>query len=108
MRRTTLDLQRQLDTVRAAAASCRDCDLWRDATGTVFGAGPVPATLMFLGEQPGDHEDRDGYPFVGPAGQLLDRAFVDAGIDRSTVYLSNAVKHFKFVRGRSGKTRIHK
>jgi DNA polymerase len=63
---------------------------------------------MFLGEQPGDHEDREGHPFVGPAGHMLDKALADAGIDRNRVYLSNAVKHFKFVRGRNGKTRIHK
>jgi uracil-DNA glycosylase len=97
-----------LDELRAEAASCRACDLWEHATATVFGEGPVPAALMLMGEQPGDHEDRAGRPFVGPAGHLLDHALEDASIDRSSVYLTNAVKHFKFIRGRNGKTRLHK
>ena len=94
--------------VRAAAEGCRDCDLWKPATQTVFGEGPVPAELMLMGETPGDHEDREGHPFVGPAGHLLDDALVRAGIDRSALYLTNAVKHFKFVPGRSSKVRLHK
>jgi uracil-DNA glycosylase len=96
------------DDIRARAGACTDCDLWKPATATVFGEGPVPASLMLMGEQPGDHEDREGRPFVGPAGKLLDEALTDASIDRSAVYLTNAVKHFKFVKGRNGKTRIHK
>ncbi len=94
--------------VRAAAEGCRDCDLWKPATQTVFGEGPVPAALMLMGETPGDHEDREGHPFVGPAGHLLDEALERAGIDRTTLYLTNAVKHFKFVPGRSSKVRLHK
>ena len=97
-----------LEAVRIQAAACRDCDLWKPATETVFGEGPVPSTLMLMGEQPGDHEDREGRVFVGPAGKLLDEALVDAAIDRSSVYLTNAVKHFKFATGRNGKVRIHK
>jgi DNA polymerase len=88
------------------AASCRACDLWRDATQTVFGEGPRRARILILGEQPGDREDIEGHPFVGPAGRELDRAFAEAGIDRSTVYVTNAVKHFKFIQ--RGKRRIHK
>jgi DNA polymerase len=84
---------------------CRRCDLYRHATQTVFGEGPVPARLMLMGEVPGDREDTEGHPFVGPAGRLLDRALEDAGIDRETVYLTNAVKHFKW--RRAGKVRLH-
>ena len=87
------------------AASCRRCPLWEPATQTVFGEGPAGARIMFIGEQPGDQEDLAGRPFVGPAGQLLDRALLEAGIDRRTVYVTNAVKHFKFVP--RGKRRIH-
>jgi len=94
--------------LRAEAEGCRACDLWKPATQTVFGEGPVPASLMLMGETPGDHEDREGHPFVGPAGHLLDEALERAGLDRSTLYLTNAVKHFKFVRGRSDKVRLHK
>ena len=90
------------------ACACKDCDLWEHATQTVFGEGPVPSSLMLMGETPGDHEDREGRPFVGPAGHLLDEALADASIDRSSIYLTNAVKHFKFVRGRNGKARLHK
>jgi uracil-DNA glycosylase family protein len=90
---------------REEASGCTACDLYRDATQTVFGEGPPRAVLMFVGEAPGDHEDRQGRPFVGPAGQLLDRALAEAGIDRGTVYLTNAVKHFKFIR--TGKRRLH-
>jgi uracil-DNA glycosylase family protein len=87
------------------AADCRACDLWRDATQTVFGEGPEDAELMLVGEQPGDREDLAGQPFVGPAGRVLDDALVAAGIDRDGIYVTNAVKHFKW-RAR-GKRRIH-
>lgn len=91
--------------VRQAAEGCRACDLWPRATQTVFGAGPVPAPLMLVGEQPGDREDLDGQPFVGPAGGILDRALVDAGIDRERAFVTNVVKHFKW--RPSGKRRLH-
>lgn len=94
-----------LAELAAAAAGCTNCDLYRDATQTVFGAGPADARIMIVGEQPGDAEDLTGEPFVGPSGRLLDRALVDAGIDRGTVYVTNAVKHFKFTP--RGKRRIH-
>jgi uracil-DNA glycosylase family protein len=97
---------RSLATVRAAAKSCRNCDLWRHATQTVFGEGPSRATLMLVGEQPGNDEDLQGHPFVGPAGKLLDRALDEAGIDRKSVYVTNVVKHFKWEP--RGKRRIHK
>jgi uracil-DNA glycosylase len=92
-------------SVRREAADCRACPLWREATQTVFGEGPVQAPLMLVGEQPGDREDRAGHPFVGPAGAILDDALQQAGIERSGVYTTNAVKHFKY-RAR-GKRRIH-
>jgi len=95
-----------LTRVRDDAKNCRACDLYKHATQTVFGEGPAKATVMLIGEQPGDAEDLSGHPFVGPAGQLLDRALADAGIDRRAVYLTNAVKHFKFEP--RGKRRIHK
>lgn len=98
----------QLSRLAEAARSCRGCDLYRDATQTVFGAGPRGAEIVLLGEQPGDREDVEGAPFVGPAGKLLDRALVEAGIQRDQVYLTNAVKHFKFTRAERGKQRIHK
>ncbi|WP_420094315.1 UdgX family uracil-DNA binding protein [Mycolicibacter longobardus] len=98
--------RRTLGALRRAAAQCRGCGLYRDATQTVFGEGRRGAPLMLVGEQPGDHEDREGHPFVGPAGRLLDRALRDAGIDPALVYTTNAVKHFKFTR-REGKRRIH-
>jgi uracil-DNA glycosylase family protein len=82
--------------IRREAATCRACPLWADATQTVFGEGPADASVMFVGEQPGDLEDRQGRPFVGPAGQLFDRALHEAGIERGRVYVTNAVKHFKF------------
>ncbi len=82
--------------LREAASGCRGCELWEPATQTVFGAGPETARIVFVGEQPGDQEDRRGEPFVGPAGRLLDRALVDAGIDRADTYVTNAVKHFRF------------
>ena len=87
------------------ASECRRCDLWKPATRTVFGEGPVDAPLMFVGEQPGDQEDQAGRPFVGPAGQLFDQALAEAGIDRARAYVTNAVKHFKFEP--RGKRRIH-
>ncbi|KLO29682.1 uracil-DNA glycosylase [Mycolicibacter heraklionensis] len=98
--------RRTLDALREAAAQCRGCALYRDATQTVFGEGRRGAPLMLVGEQPGDHEDLEGHPFVGPAGRLLDRAVRDAGIDPAQAYVTNAVKHFKFTR-REGKRRIH-
>lgn len=97
---------RTLPRLRRAAARCRGCDLWKDATQTVFGEGPSKAELMLVGEQPGDREDREGHPFVGPAGVLLDRALAEAGIDRRLVYVTNAVKHFKWQP--RGKRRLHK
>lgn len=93
------------ERLRAEAAGCTRCDLYRHATQTVFGEGPVDAALMFVGEQPGDQEDLSGRPFVGPAGQVFDRAIAAAGIDRAGVYVTNAVKHFKFEQ--RGKRRIH-
>lgn len=98
--------RRTLRALRAAAAQCRGCALYRDATQTVFGAGRRGAPLLLVGEQPGDREDLEGHPFVGPAGRLLDRALHDAAIDPALVYTTNAVKHFKFTR-RDGKRRIH-
>ena len=95
-----------LASVRAAATRCRACNLWKRGTQTVFGEGASKAELMFVGEQPGDQEDLAGHPFVGPAGKLLDRALVEAGIDRGAVYVTNVVKHFKWEP--RGKRRIHK
>jgi DNA polymerase len=97
-----------LEKVRAAATGCKACWLWTLGTQTVFGEGPRQAKVMFVGEQPGDQEDKTGRPFVGPAGKLLDRALDEAGIDRETVYVTNAVKHFKWERGERGTRRIHK
>jgi uracil-DNA glycosylase len=94
-----------LDELRRAAASCQGCDLYRHATQTVFGLGPASARAVFVGEQPGDQEDIQGKPFVGPAGEVFDRALVEAGIRRRDVYVTNAVKHFKFIR--TAKRRIH-
>ncbi len=94
-----------LDELRHAAADCRACDLWQRATQTVFGEGEAGAWLMLVGEQPGDREDLTGSPFVGPSGELLDRALAEAGIDRRTVYVTNVVKHFKWKP--RGKRRIH-
>ena len=96
----------KIDGLRREAASCRACPLWKDATQTVFGEGPPDAEIMLVGEQPGDREDREGRPFVGPAGLLLDRALADAGVDRKRAYVTNAVKHFKFEP--RGKRRLHK
>jgi uracil-DNA glycosylase len=95
-----------LTALSDAAQSCRGCDLYRNATQVVFGDGATKASVMFVGEQPGDQEDKAGRPFVGPAGRLLDKALVAAGIDRESVYVTNAVKHFKFEE--RGQRRIHK
>lgn len=97
-----------LDKLREASKSCRGCRLWMVGTQTVFGEGPRTARVMLVGEQPGDEEDRKGHPFVGPAGRLLDEALSEAGIDRDAVYVTNAVKHFKWERGEKSKRRIHK
>jgi uracil-DNA glycosylase family protein len=94
-----------LQILREEATHCRACPLWKDATQTVFGEGPPDARIMLVGEQPGDKEDLAGKPFVGPAGQMLDRALIEAGIDRKQVYVTGAVKHFKFVP--RGKIRLH-
>ena len=93
------------DALRDEASACTRCPLYGPATQTVFGEGPVDAPLMFVGEQPGDQEDLAGRPFVGPAGQLFDRALAAAGVDRTRTYVTNAVKHFKFEQ--RGKRRIH-
>ena len=97
---------KSLRRLSAAVQDCRGCDLYRGATQAVFGRGPRDASLMLVGEQPGDSEDLEGAPFVGPAGELLDRALERAGIDRAAVYVTNVVKHFKYAR--EGKRRIHK
>ncbi len=96
-----------LPEVRDAADGCRACDLWARATQTVFGAGPVPARLMLVGEQPGDQEDVVGEPFVGPAGRVLDEALEAAGIDREQAFVTNVVKHFKWKPSPGGKRRLH-
>ncbi|ADB30016.1 Uracil-DNA glycosylase superfamily [Kribbella flavida DSM 17836] len=95
-----------LRAVRAALPSCRGCDLWENAEQVVPGDGPARARMMLVGEQPGDVEDKEGQVFVGPAGRLLDKALAEAGIERDTVYVTNAVKHFRFEQ--RGKRRIHK
>jgi DNA polymerase len=105
MPRKTAVAAEGLAALREDAAQCRACPLWKDATQTVFGEGPRHARIMLVGEQPGDKEDLAGKPFVGPAGQMLDRALEEAGIDRTKVYVTNAVKHFKFVP--RGKIRLH-
>ena len=94
-----------LEQLRAIAASCQACDLYRNATQTVFGEGEPGARMMLVGEQPGDREDREGGPFVGPAGALLDRALEEAGVDRAEAYVTNVVKHFKW--RPAGKRRLH-
>jgi DNA polymerase len=94
-----------LRSLREAAAGCRACPLWRNATQTVFGQGKRSSPLMLVGEQPGDREDREGKPFVGPAGRVLDRALKEAGIDPGEAYTTNVVKHFKFQE--RGKRRLH-
>src|SRR5256714_3790424 len=95
----------ELGRLAGEAAGCTACDLYRNATQTVFGQGPADARLFLVGEQPGDQEDRAGQPFVGPAGRILDKALADAGLRRDDVYLTNAVKHFKWTA--KGKRRIH-
>ena len=97
--------QLTLPALREAAAGCRACDLYKTGTQTVFGEGAEHAQVMFVGEQPGDREDREGKPFVGPAGRVLDEALEEAGIDRKRVYITNAVKHFKWKP--QGKRRLH-
>src|SRR5918996_2800857 len=99
-------MAKSLDKVREDAKRCRDCPLWANATQTVFGAGDPHARVMLVGEQPGDEEDKKGLPFVGPAGRLLDRALDAAGVDREHLYVTNAVKHFKWQL--RGKRRLHK
>ena len=103
---TSVPTTSRLFKVRAASRGCRNCPLWKNATQTVFGEGESSARIMLIGEQPGDQEDREGRPFVGPAGELLDRALTEAGIARSDCYVTNAVKHFKWEP--RGKRRIHK
>ena len=98
-------IQPTLPRLIAASKNCEGCDLFRNATQTVFGEGPPDAAVVMVGEQPGDQEDLAGKPFVGPAGKLLNRALADAGVDRGLVYVTNAVKHFKFIE--RGKRRIH-
>jgi probable DNA metabolism protein len=105
MKRKSSGTAGNIETLREEAASCRACPLWKNATQTVFGEGPQGARIMLVGEQPGDKEDLAGHPFVGPAGQILDRALEEAGLDRIGVYVTNAVKHFKFVP--RGKIRLH-
>jgi uracil-DNA glycosylase len=97
-----------LERLKRAARSCQGCDLYKDATQTVFGDGDPDARVVLVGEVPGDQEDRQGQPFVGPAGRVLDRALEDAGIDRDRTYVTNAVKHFKFTQAERGKRRLHK
>ncbi len=101
-----LPKRKTLNTLKRAVQDCKGCSLWRHATQAVLGEGTTKAQLMFVGEQPGDQEDKQGRPFVGPAGRLLDKALEEAGIDRQAVYVTNAVKHFKFTP--QGKRRIHK
>jgi uracil-DNA glycosylase family protein len=102
----TDDKSVEIESLRREAAECRACPLWRDATQTVFGEGPAEADIVFVGEQPGDREDRVGRPFVGPAGLMFDKALAEAGVDRKRAYVTNAVKHFKFEP--RGKLRLHK
>ena len=106
MKTPRLSTAAKIEALREAAAGCRACPLWKNATQTVFGEGNARAKLMLVGEQPGDAEDRAGHPFVGPAGRILDQALADAGIDRTLAYVTNAVKHFKWEP--RGKRRLHK
>jgi DNA polymerase len=103
-----LPTRHSLAALRSAAAGCRGCHLWTCGTQTVFGAGPRDARVMLVGEQPGDAEDREGQPFVGPSGKLLDHALEAAGIDRAQVYVTNAVKHFKWEQSPRGSKRLHR
>lgn len=100
--------QPTLAKLRRAATGCQGCDLYKHATQTVFGEGPERAPVMLIGEQPGDREDVDGHPFVGPAGRVLDQALAKIGLDRSQVYVTNIVKHFRWESASRGKKRIHK
>ena len=104
---SVVDGRTDIATARRAAARCQACDLWARATQTVFGKGPVPARFMLVGEQPGDREDVEGEPFVGPAGRLLDEALGEAGIDREAVFVTNVVKHFKWRPAPGSKRRLH-
>src|SRR5437762_5280197 len=97
-----------LQNLRQAAAGCKACDLWKKGTQTVFGEGSSSATVMLIGEQPGDKEDLAGHPFVGPAGRILDESLAAAGIEKSQLYVTNIVKHFSWVPDERGKRRIHK
>ena len=106
-RDTLIPKARSIGALRDLAAGCRACELWARATQTVFGDGSPRARLLLVGEQPGNSEDLEGAPFVGPAGRLLDLVLVEAGIDRDDVYVTNVVKHFKWRRAPSGKRRIH-
>lgn len=99
--------RRRFTRTRHDAATCQRCELWERATQTVFGEGPVPAPLMLVGEQPGDKEDLEGEPFVGPAGRILDEALETVGIDRESVFLTNVVKHFRWRPSPNGKRRLH-
>ena len=100
-----LPKRRDLESLRAAARSCEGCDLYKNATQTVFGEGAEHANIILVGEQPGDMEDRQGHPFVGPAGRMLDKALAEARISRDEVYITNAVKHFRWIQ--RGKRRLH-
>jgi len=100
-------LRRRFARVRREAAGCQRCELWARATQTVFGEGPVPAALMLVGEQPGDREDLEGHPFVGPAGRILAEALELAGIDREATFVTNVVKHFRWRPSPNGKRRLH-
>lgn len=104
--KTRIPVNASLGELQDAAKTCKNCDLWKLGTQTVFGEGTPSAKVMLIGEQPGDREDIQGKPFVGPAGKLLDRALIEAGIDRTKIYVTNAVKHFKWEP--RGKRRIHK
>ena len=103
---TVVPLHASLEDLKEAAQDCHNCDLWKRGTQTVFGEGGPRAKIMFVGEQPGDQEDLEGKPFIGPAGKLLDKILAEVGIDRKKVYVTNAVKHFKWEP--RGKRRIHK
>jgi uracil-DNA glycosylase len=105
--RASKTLRRRFARVRNEAALCQRCELWERATQTVFGEGPVPARLMLVGEQPGDHEDIEGHPFVGPAGRILGEAMELVGLDRETAFVTNVVKHFRWRPSPSGKRRLH-
>jgi uracil-DNA glycosylase len=106
VREGTVNVSGTLRKLAEKVNSCRNCDLWRNATQAVFGEGRPRARIMLIGEQPGDQEDKEGRPFVGPAGRLMDKLLIDAGIDRKKVYVTNVVKHFKWEP--RGRRRIHK